>query len=439
MRDFRNDRGGYTMRRHEVRKRPGRPSPVPDVWSVSANLTLPGRQYDEVYQKASRPRVTVPEQIRREMGANTGNHSNLTLEMIGSRARVERVRAPEYWSSDNLPSCLRAFLHAPPAGLEPKRLIMAVGPCSICQQTADREWLHPVTVCEVTCSRCGRYRITHSLDEWWKTIRAKNGGKLQPAEERLIPYLSAGTRQAAEPVLIGETADKNWKPLAERHMTTGVTRKLSTLLDHFVQHSTFPGDWVLFNSVNDAPLFDVGSEEEMEYLLNHLVKVGVLQPQETMGPSQFCVTVHGWQMAAPLGGGGIPGTCFVAMAFDPSLSDVYEEGIRPAVEGCGLNVVRVDKVEHNGIVTDLIMAEIRRSQIVVADVTLQRQGVYFEAGFALGLGRPVIWTCQAAEIAKVHFDTRQYSHVVWTDAADFKVRLEARIKATVLRSAVETA
>ena len=32
------------------------------------------------------------------------------------------------------------------------------------------------------------------------------------------------------------------------------------------------------------------------------------------------------------------------------------------------------------------MAEIRRSRFVVADYTGQVNGVYFEAGFALGLG-----------------------------------------------------
>jgi nucleoside 2-deoxyribosyltransferase len=79
----------------------------------------------------------------------------------------------------------------------------------------------------------------------------------------------------------------------------------------------------------------------------------------------------------------------------------------------------------------VILGEIRRAQLVIADVTLQRQGVYFEAGFALALGRIVIWACRQDEIARVHFDTRQYSHVVWSDAADLRAKLEARIRATV--------
>jgi len=312
---------------------------------------------------------------------------------------------------------------------------MANGPCSICQQSADREWLHPSTICEVTCARCGRYRITHGLDDWWKQLRAKNDGKLHDEEERLLPYLSAYTRKSVEPAVIG-VQERNWKPLAERHTTTGVPRKLSSLLDHFARKSAFPGQWIGFDVVNDAPLFDVGSEQEMEYLLQHLADLRALDPQEEMGPTEFRLTVRGWEMVSPLGG-GVPGTCFVAMAFDPSLTDVYENGIKPAVEGCGLRVVRVDKLEHNGIVTDVIMAEVRRAQVVIADVTMQRQGVYFEAGFGLGLGRTVIWSCRHDDLPNVHFDTRQYSHIVWNDAADLKTRLDARIKATVLNAAGE--
>ena len=158
--------------------------------------------------------------------------------------------------------------------------------------------------------------------------------------------------------------------------------------------SSSPGQWVPFDSEVEAPLFDVGSQDEMNFLLQHLVELRTLDRPPTHSPVQFRLTVRGWNAVSPLTSGGIPGTCFIAMAFHPSLADTYEEGFKPAVLACGLKPVRVDKLEHNGVVTDVIMAEIRRAQVMVADVTLQRQGVYFEAGFALGLGRTVIWTCR---------------------------------------------
>ena len=40
------------------------------------------------------------------------------------------------------------------------------------------------------------------------------------------------------------------------------------------------------------------------------------------------------------------------------------------------------------------MHQIRKSKFLIADFTGQRGGVYYEAGFAYGLGLPVIWTCR---------------------------------------------
>jgi hypothetical protein len=40
-----------------------------------------------------------------------------------------------------------------------------------------------------------------------------------------------------------------------------------------------------------------------------------------------------------------------------------------------------------------------------------RLNVYFEAGVALGLGRPVIWTCREDDIARLPFDTRQFDMI----------------------------
>jgi nucleoside 2-deoxyribosyltransferase len=146
----------------------------------------------------------------------------------------------------------------------------------------------------------------------------------------------------------------------------------------------------------------------------------------------YALTPAGWLKLEPIGGAGVPGTGFVAMSFDPTLLPIYDEGIRPAIEDdCGLKALRVDREEHNDDITDRILAGIRSAQFVVADFTHQRQGVYFEAGFALGLGRVVIWTCREDHVQGLHFDTRQYSHIVWTSPADLRSKLASRIQATV--------
>lgn len=121
------------------------------------------------------------------------------------------------------------------------------------------------------------------------------------------------------------------------------------------------------------------------------------------------------------------------MSFDKSLDSAYADGIKPAVTDCGFTPVRVDLVEHNEKICDKILAEIRLAQFVVADFTLHRAGVYFESGFAMGLGRPVIWTCRKDQLGEAHFDTRQYNHIDWESPAELRRKLADRIRAIIPR------
>jgi nucleoside 2-deoxyribosyltransferase len=132
---------------------------------------------------------------------------------------------------------------------------------------------------------------------------------------------------------------------------------------------------------------------------------------------------------------GIDGTKreqgFVAMWFDESLREVFEKSIEPLSAETGFRMLRMDRKQFNDKICDQILKEIRRSRFVIADVTGHRQGVYFEAGFALGLGIPVIWTCRQSDLKDAHFDTRQYNHIVWKDGADLQAQLGDRIAATI--------
>jgi nucleoside 2-deoxyribosyltransferase len=120
------------------------------------------------------------------------------------------------------------------------------------------------------------------------------------------------------------------------------------------------------------------------------------------------------------------------MSFDQSLDAAFENGIRPAIEDdARYQACRVDRVQHLEKICDKIVNEIRRSQFVVADVSQHKPGVYFEAGFAMALNRPVIWTCREEDFNLIHFDTRQYIHIKWTTPEDLRQQLADRIVATI--------
>ena len=119
------------------------------------------------------------------------------------------------------------------------------------------------------------------------------------------------------------------------------------------------------------------------------------------------------------------------MSFDGSLDNAWTDGLKLGIEDCGYDALRVDRKQHNEKICDVIIAEIRKSKFLVADFTRHRNGVYFEAGMMMGLGRPVIFTCQKDDLGKVHFDTRQYNHIEWETPAELREKLKSRIQATI--------
>jgi hypothetical protein len=122
---------------------------------------------------------------------------------------------------------------------------------------------------------------------------------------------------------------------------------------------------------------------------------------------------------------------FIAMWFDESMDSAREQGLEQAIRDAGYTPVVVSGVEHINKIDDEIISQIRKSKFLVADFTGHRGGVYFEAGFAMGLGLPVIWTCRKDHLPDLHFDIRQYNCIDWTDTSDLAKRLRRRIEAVI--------
>ncbi len=119
------------------------------------------------------------------------------------------------------------------------------------------------------------------------------------------------------------------------------------------------------------------------------------------------------------------------MWFDESLRDASENGLERGIRDAGYDPLRIDRLEHVRKIDDEIIAQIRRSRFVVADFTGHRGGVYFEAGFALGLNLPVFWTCRQDQIGDLHFDIRQFNCIDWNEPGDLADRLQKRIEAVI--------
>ena len=122
---------------------------------------------------------------------------------------------------------------------------------------------------------------------------------------------------------------------------------------------------------------------------------------------------------------------FIAFHFTKEMQNIVDNDLKNIIEDMGFNCIRVSTSTTNTDVhiNDEIIGKIKSSKIVIADFSGQRNSVYFEAGFAMGLGIPVIWTCKKDEVDKLSFDTRQYPHILWENEIDLAQQIKKRIKA----------
>lgn len=176
---------------------------------------------------------------------------------------------------------------------------------------------------------------------------------------------------------------------------------------------------------------------EIQYLVDYLIAKGWLYRNVDFNNLSVKITVAGYSQIEKSAAKVDSSQCFVAMWFDEETDNCYQNGIKPAIEQAGYEVMRIDHKEHSNKIDDEIIAEIRRSLFLVADFTHGeggiRGGVYYEAGFAYGLGLPVIFTCRKDKIEELHFDTRQYNHIIWEaeELEQFRQDLYNRIRAVI--------
>ena len=262
------------------------------------------------------------------------------------------------------------------------------------------------------------------------------------AERRTLgPRISAWLRTRSEGGAdIPEVNSNTLRDIEAALPTYRVSEKQLLLLRALERRTAFPGQKVIVSPEVDYPLAWAAGEDEFRYLLRALIERGLVI--RTDGPAdlkdsfvfEFEITPQGWtfldERARP---SVISDQVFVAMSFVPELKPAWEIGIRPALTKAQFRPYRIDVEPHIDRIDAKIMTEIKNSRFLVADVTMQRQGVYFEAGYAFGIGLPVFWCVRDDDLPNVHFDTRQYYHVVWRDEADLAEQLYFLVSAIIGR------
>ena len=201
--------------------------------------------------------------------------------------------------------------------------------------------------------------------------------------------------------------------------------------------------------------------EELNILLSKALELNHLKlVNNGIGYKKYSITYDGKEFVENLGLDNNSNKVFMAFHFTEEMKKEFELTIKRAVfdssEG-KLEAVRVSSsaTDHDAKIDDELIGMIKSSKAVIADFTGNRTAVYYEAGFAMGLGIPVIWTCKDENIIEgkegygkfidnegkerfkkhidlLSFDTRQYPHILWKNEEDLYKQVVNRLKAKIL-------
>jgi hypothetical protein len=166
----------------------------------------------------------------------------------------------------------------------------------------------------------------------------------------------------------------------------------------------------------------------MDYVIQYIEELrasGLLNDKLKITPDNsaaifLSLTLEGWKEWTEIGRGHRAGDRgFIAMQFGDEKLDVFVESvIKPGVQKrLGLVVERVDDNPEAGVIDNRMRQLIQDAAFVIADLTHGNNGAYWEAGYAEGLGKPVIYLCEKSvfEETKPHFDVNHSMTVMWSE------------------------
>lgn len=121
---------------------------------------------------------------------------------------------------------------------------------------------------------------------------------------------------------------------------------------------------------------------------------------------------------------------FIVMAIDKT--DKELEGINHTIkQTCalfGLTTERSDEIQHSGSITNKVKERIRTAGTIIADLSYDKPNVYYELGYAHGLGREQdVILLSSKDLSALPFDVRDLKVIYYEGVKDLHEELEKRL------------
>ncbi len=289
--------------------------------------------------------------------------------------------------------------------------------CIVCERSDAQLKSSTFDGVHIACEQCGEYRVTGSAYD-----RVKGFGEEQ--RERIFWWLSRYEFADQIPTI---NTDNLTAILAARLPT--FSQRVERFLLALDRATIVPGKRLPAQSRElrrGAGLLNDGS---YAYLLNALREAKYIH---NYTEDRIALTSLGFEkVEGLLRATPDSSQAFVAMWFSEEMESAWKNGLCAGIASAGYDPFRISQKEHINKICDEIISEIRRSVFIVADYTEHRGGVYYEAGFAAGMGLPVINTCRKGHMGDLHFDIQQYNCIDWETESELSDRLRKRIEAVI--------
>ncbi|MEO7177584.1 MAG: hypothetical protein ABIW83_01960 [Allosphingosinicella sp.] len=291
------------------------------------------------------------------------------------------------------------------------------------------------------CEACGEYRASRNVIVTWLGSGTRLDGLRRAA---LSHRVRLADRSVETPLITSLWIEEFVKDAR----LPGISIQMANLLRLIGDYQSRTGEGYFPDSVTDTSVIGSFNPRMFDQLigeaLNHslIVKVGIEHRADPRGDGmlsgpEFGLTLDGWERYESERRGKLAGRYgFIAMKFnDLALDKLVESAIKPGVKtAVGYDVVHLLNVACAGIIDNILREQIRDAAFILVDLTHDNSGAYWEAGYAEGLGKPVIYICERSKFdrAQTHFDTNHCTTVMWEVGEEAKF-VEALV-ATIRRS-----